>query len=46
MREVLLMTMGKGMKQDSQNTDFTSLEALLREATQLGGCRQGSLTAL
>jgi len=30
MREVLLMTMGKGMKQDFQNTDFASLEALLR----------------
>lgn len=45
-REVLLMTMGEGMKQDFQNTDFASLEALLRAATQLGGGRQGSLTEL
>lgn len=40
------MTLGEGMKQDFQNTDFASLEALLRAATQLGGSRQGSLTEL
>lgn len=30
MKEALLMTMGKGVTPDFQNTDFASLEALLR----------------
>lgn len=30
MKEALLMTTGKGVKPDFQNTDFASLEALLR----------------